>query len=175
MKEQRTKRAIKMMESIRDIYHINIDIETLLKESQIITRANMYRNILKSNDIGKDFAHFVVSKKSEAYIPSIKTPTEEGIDLLRKSGSIVIFAHPCLVKDKATVTKVLEMGVDGIEVRYPSLLNNEEEMRGYAKQYGILPSAGSDCHGDDSHADIGTCTLDRDEFLPIAEKINMKV
>ena len=36
-------------------------------------------------------------------------------------------------------------------------------------------SAGSDCHGDKSHADIGSATLNEEEFESIAEAIGFKI
>ncbi|MDE7106223.1 MAG: PHP domain-containing protein [Anaeroplasmataceae bacterium] len=52
-KEERKIRAIQMMERIRDIYYVKVDIEALLKENEVITRANMGYNIAKCNHISE--------------------------------------------------------------------------------------------------------------------------
>ncbi|MBQ9124986.1 MAG: hypothetical protein IJY14_04755 [Acholeplasmatales bacterium] len=99
----------------------------------------------------------------------------EGINLARRANCVVIFAHPCLLKKQENVEKILQYGFDGIEARYPSRKNNEEELTKLAKKYNLFISAGSDCHGDSTHADIGTCTLNEEEFKVIAEKLNFKI
>ena len=173
--ERRKARAIKMMNLIHDIYGLNIDIDKLLNESQIITRANMMRNIAICNNMSLKEASFYISNESKAYIPSTKMTVEEGIKLARSANCVVILAHPCLLKKQENIEKILSYGFDGIEVRYPSNKNNEIELTKIAKKYNLFISAGSDCHGDSTHADIGTCTLNLDEFKVIAEKINFTI
>ncbi|MBQ9124987.1 MAG: PHP domain-containing protein [Acholeplasmatales bacterium] len=57
--ERRKERAIKMMNLIHDIYGLKIDIDLLIKDSQIITRANMMRNIAICNNISLKEASFI--------------------------------------------------------------------------------------------------------------------
>ena len=173
--ERRKERAIKMMNLIHDIYGLKIDIDLLIKDSQIITRANMMRNIAICNNISLKEASFYITNDSKAYIPSTKMTVIEGINLARRANCVVIFAHPCLLKKQENVEKILQYGFDGIEARYPSRKNNEEELTKLAKKYNLFISAGSDCHGDSTHADIGTCTLNEEEFKVIAEKLNFKI
>jgi predicted metal-dependent phosphoesterase TrpH len=173
-KERRKARAIKMMENIRDIYHVKINLDKLLK-GNIITRANMMRNIAEENNISYAEAAFYTSKDSKAYIPSTKMSVSEGLDLAHQAGSIAIFAHPCLVKNRSIVEDLIKLGFDGIEVRYPSNKNDESYFLNLAKKYNLFISAGSDCHGDDTHADIGTSTLNEEEFRPLAKALNFKI
>lgn len=171
--ETRKKRAIEMINKIHDIYNLNINIEELLNDSEVITRANIQRNIAKNNNMTLKEASFYVSSKSKAYISSTKMTVEEGIKLARENNCFVILAHPCLISSRQYVKEILDYGFDGIEVRYPSDKNDEEYFLKLAEEYNILPSAGSDCHGDATHADIGTATLNEIEFLPIANKLGI--
>ena len=41
------------------------------------------------------------------------------------------------------------------------------------KRYNLFISAGSDCHGDSTHADIGSATLNKEEFEPIKRILNI--
>ncbi|MBO5711688.1 MAG: PHP domain-containing protein [Acholeplasmatales bacterium] len=170
--ESRRARAIKMMEKIRDIYNLKVDIEGLLNESRIITRANMLRNICRCNNLTKDEAAVYINNDSKAYIPSSKLSVEEGLSIANKAGCFTILAHPCLSPDYI-INDIIGLGFDGIEVRYPSDKNDEEKLRKLAKEYNLCISAGSDCHGDETHAPIGTATLDYEEFLPIANALNL--
>ena len=173
-KESRRKRAIKMMENIRDIYNIKIDLDKLL-EGNIITRANMMRNIAEANNISYAEAAFYTSKDSKAYIPSTKMTVEEGLKLIREENAIAIFAHPCLIKNQDLVEEIIKFGFDGIETRYANKKNDENHFNLLADKYHLLKSAGSDCHGDESHADIGSAVLNKEEFMPIAKLLNFNL
>ncbi len=173
--KKREERAIKMMNNIHDIYGLKIDIDDLFKNAQIITRANMLRSIAKCNNFSLEEASFYVSNDSKAYIPSTKMSVREGIKLARENNCFVILAHPCLIRHQENLREILDYGFDGIETRYPSPKNNEEFFKKIALEYNLIPSAGSDCHGDKTHSDIGTATLNEVEFKPIADKIGFKI
>ncbi len=175
LKEKRKNRAIKMLHKLHDIYGLKIDEEELLKGSEVITRANLMRHIAKHNNLTFDEAKVYCEHDSKAYIPSTKMTTEEGLALARKADCIAIFAHPCLVKNPDYVREILDLGFDGIEVRYPKYEHLEPHFRKLALEYNLLCSAGSDCHGDATHSDIGTCTLNEEEFLPIAKVLNFEI
>ena len=174
-KEKRKNRAIKMLHNLNEIYGFKIDIDSLLKESEVITRANIMRHIAKLNNLSFNEAKKYVSPDSKAYIPSTKISVEEGLKLAKSSGCLTILAHPCLIKNQDFVKELLDFGFDGIEVRYPNHLDMEDLYTKLAKEYNILISAGSDSHGDTTHEKIGTCTLSKEEFLPIANKLNFKL
>ena len=178
LKEKRRKRAIDMMNKIHDIYGLKIDLDSLLL-GEVITRANMLNNIAKCNNLTREEAQKYISNDSLAYIPSTKMSTEDGVKLARSANCVVIFAHPCLIKNQEYVEEILKFGFDGMEVRYPSKKNDEKHFRELAKKWNVLVSAGSDCHRgeekDGDHADIGTSTLDLDEFMPIAKLLNFEI
>lgn len=175
-KEERKERAIQMMKKIQQIYQVKIDLDSLLTENEVITRANMCYNIAKCNSISEKEAEVYVDRKSKAYIPSTKLSTAKGLQFVKNVGCLTILAHPCLLP-RSIVEEIIDLGFDGIEVRYPK---NKEEDEAYfsalAKRYHLFPSAGSDFHGDHGtkHAMIGTSTLSEKEFEPIRERLGLK-
>lgn len=170
----RKKRAINMMENIRDFYNVSINLDELLNENEIITRANMFRHLLKYNpNLKESEASFMVSQDSKGYISSTMLSVEDGLRLAKENGCITILAHPCLIKEEY-VEEILSYGFDGIEARYPSPKNDEEKFKALAKKFNLFISAGSDCHGDDTHADIGSATLNEVEFEPLNKLLNIK-
>ena len=177
-KEKRKQRAILMMEKIKEIYHLNMDIDALIKESEVITRANMLNHLIKYNNLEREVAQKYISNDSKAYIPSTKMSVEDGLKMAREADCFCIFAHPCLVKNQDYVEEILKYGFDGIEVRYPSKKNDEKKFTKLAKKYNLYISAGSDCHRgnlpDGDHGDIGTCTLNEEEFEPIKKALNIE-
>ena len=173
-KQKRINRAIKMMNNIHDIYGLYINLDEFINSSEIITRANMMRHIAKYNNMTLKEAKKYIMPDSKAFIPSSKITVEEGLKIAKESDAITIFAHPCLIKNQDYVEEILSLGFDGIEVRYPKYENMEEKYKKLADKYHLFYSAGSDCHGDETHSDIGTCTLNEDEFMPIAKLLNFK-
>ena len=174
-REKRKERALKMLDKLHDIYGLKTDREELLKSSEVITRANLMRHISKLNNISFEEAKKYCDFNSKAYIPSTKMTTKEGIDLAHKANCVAIFAHPCLVKNPDYIKELLDLGFDGIEVRYPKYESLEPFFTKLAKEYNLFISAGSDCHGDNTHSDIGTCTLNEIEFAPLANALNFKI
>ena len=175
LKEKRLNRALLMLHKINEIYGLKIDEKDLLKDSEVVTRANIMRHIARMNNMSFDEAKNYVNPSSKAYIPSTKMSAEEGVKFAHEANTIAILAHPCLIKNPDYVEELLKLGFDGIEVKYPKYEHLEPHFRKLAEKYNLLCSAGSDCHGDDTHADIGTATIDEADFIKIAEKLNFKI
>lgn len=174
-KENRKTRAIKMMNNIKEIYGLKIDMDLLFSTGEVITRGNMLRNLVIANNMSFEEAKFYISSDSKAYIPSSKLETKDGLALAKAANAVCIFAHPCLVK-REYIDEILSFGFDGIEVYYPAnKLGDEEYFKAKAKEYDLMWSAGSDCHGDKSHANIGTCYLNEEEFKPLAKAIGFRL
>ncbi|MNO62638.1 hypothetical protein D3C76_533180 [compost metagenome] len=99
-------------------------------------------------------------KPGYASLPRISP--EEGIQWIREAGGAPVLAHPGLYGDDELVIRIVEEGRPaGIEV-YHSDHGPDEEQRylQIARQYGLIPTAGSDYHGAREgivfHGDIGT-------------------
>jgi len=81
----------------------------------------------------------------------IYAPVEEGAAAIRAAGGIVALAHPGLVRDDATVARLLAEGVaDALEAPYGGYwTDGEARNAGYqrmAQEHGVPTSAGSDYH-----------------------------
>lgn len=170
---KRKERAIQMMNKIKEIYGLKVDLDDLLKSADktAVTRGNMLRNLMKCNELTLQEAQLYISNKSKAYIPMSKMLPNDGIDFLKRNNCFTILAHPVLLK-KETL-EMLDLSLfDAIEARYPKNgIGDFEYFANLAKQHKILISAGSDCHGDLSHSNIGTSCLTKEEFKPIAFSI----
>ena len=174
-KEKRRQRAINMMENMTKYYGLKINMDEFLDTKGVLTRGNMIRHIMKYNNLSMDEARFYILPESKAYLPSTKIAVPDAIKLIKENNGIAIFAHPCLIKKEEHLKEILKYDFDGIEVRYANPKNDEEKFRKIAIKRNFLMSAGSDCHGDKSHADIGSATLNEEEFKSIAEAIGFKI
>jgi len=172
IKAHRLKRARMMMERIKDIFKVNMDIDKMLMGRDIVTRGNMFQHIMEYNpSLTRDEVNKMVSNTSPAYIEAAKFNTKEGIEFLKKNNCLTIYAHPTLSK-KEIVEDVIRLGVDGIEFNYPKNKPGDKEwFISLAKKYNLLLSAGSDFHGDQNHAMIGTSTIDSDLWNKIKEAL----
>ena len=81
----------------------------------------------------------------------VYAPVEEGAAVIRASGGVVALAHPGLVRDDATVARLLAEGVvDALEAPYGGYWTDGEQRntvyQRLAQEYGVPTSAGSDYH-----------------------------
>lgn len=173
LESKRKKRAILMLNRIKDIYNVKIDLD-LLDAERTITRKNMLANILKCNDIDYDYARMLTSRSSKAYVPFSYLSVEEGLEFIHKNGGIAILAHPCLFKRKESILELMNYKFDGIEAIYLNELNDEKYFKDLASKYNLLISAGSDYHGDNSHSDLASVSLKEEELNLILNKLGLK-
>ncbi|MBI5667599.1 MAG: PHP domain-containing protein [Chloroflexi bacterium] len=95
-----------------------------------------------------------------AYVPRERLTPEGAIDLIHGAGGAAVLAHPGLLPDYAVmVVRLVSAGLDGVEVAHPK--NSETvraNLRALAGHYGLVMTGGSDYHGPESDAAIGSVT-----------------
>lgn len=98
------------------------------------------------------------------YTPPKRLDALETVEFIRSIGAVCVLAHPWLnlkTPDalEGFLRQAVPLGLDGMEVRYskftPEQSNLALEM---AERYGILPSGGSDYHGEAVKPDIAMGT-----------------
>jgi len=84
-----------------------------------------------------------------AFVPRYRLTPEEAIMLIKRTGGIPVLAHPKFGADKKKIVKYLKSkGIVGIEVWYEKHTQREEEKYlNWAKEFGLIPTGGSDSHG----------------------------
>ncbi|MFD3258619.1 PHP domain-containing protein [Paenibacillus lentus] len=99
-------------------------------------------------------------KPAYASVPRI-TP-EEAMQWIREAGGAPVLAHPGLYGDDELVKRIIASGQPvGIEVYHSDHgIEEEERYLEIANQFGLIPTAGSDYHGERQgvifHGDIGS-------------------
>lgn len=173
-REARYTRAYKMLDLLEKHFRIKLD-DKFIKERSSITRGTIADEIIKQgyNYTKREIFDKMIGNGCPAYLPSTKMTTEFGIKLIHENGGIAVLAHPCLFK-KNNVYDIILMGVDGLEGRYPSKLNDEKMYRRFAKNNHLLITAGSDFHyvNDSGHGEIGQCTIDGADLEKFLEVLN---
>jgi hypothetical protein len=97
---------------------------------------------------------------------------KDAIELIVSSDGIPVLSHPGATKRDTLIPKIVEYGLQGIEVYYPT--HQPEDVKRYkrlAKKYDLLITGGSDCHGT-RKPDIALGSIKIDDSL--VEKIKEK-
>lgn len=95
----------------------------------------------------------LLSPKCGFYHPPERIDAFRMIELIKSIGAAAVLAHPFLnLKEEAALRTFLgpakDAGLDGMEVLYPLFSEEKTQLAGkLAKEFGLLPSGGSDFHG----------------------------
>ncbi len=99
-------------------------------------------------DIRESFQNYL-SDDGPAYVPKLVLSLEEAIELVISSGGIPVLAHPRATKRDDLIPQMVECGLQGIEVYYPT--HSPGDVKRYerlAKENGLVATGGSDFHGE---------------------------
>ena len=97
-------------------------------------------------DIQTAFRTLLV-RGTPGYVPSTHITPQEAITAIRAAGGIAMLAHPGRLRDYALIDELVEHGLQGLEVFYPTHEAAQIQLfRDKAKKYGLLMSGGSDFH-----------------------------
>ncbi len=114
-----------------------------------------------------------------AYVQYEKFSAAEGIQLLRQSGAVPVWAHPYLFRGGTVETllpRLVDDGLMGVEVYHPNHSPSEvRRLEAYCQQYGLLMTGGSDYHGpaldgkSDNHAALNQLRVPLSLLSPIKQ------
>lgn len=151
LRESRLIRGEKMVEKLRE-NGINISIEEVreLTDEDFIGRPHIARVLLSKGyveGIGEAFDKYI-GKDKPAYVNRFKPSLKGAIDLIHNAGGVAVLAHPGIIKKDLIIEKAIAMGIDGIETFHSKhdyeIINKLQDM---AKEYSLICTGGSDCHG----------------------------
>ena len=85
-------------------------------------------------------------------------PMQSAVELIRGAGGIASLAHPPESFEVASFTRLADMGMQGMEVRFPAAsVSRTLALIAIAKQLGLRITGGSDCHGgQDTNRSVGS-------------------
>ena len=94
-----------------------------------------------------------IEKGQRYYLPRRMLSIERSVEVIREAGGVPVLAHPFQYKlEESALRQLIEHCMDhgllGMECRY-SLYDEEQSqyLLGLAKEYGLVPTGGSDYHG----------------------------
>lgn len=168
LQESRTDRNRRMCHQLTTIgLPVSLEEVSAIAGGEIITRAHFARLLLQKQYVYTRQEAFdkYLSPGLPGYVPRILPSPEECIALIHDAGGISILAHPTLYglpQDRLDLLcqELSPMGLDGIECFYSTYTPSQRKnMQRLAKRYALLPSGGSDFHGENKpHIQLGTGT-----------------
>ncbi len=149
---QRISRMKKMICRLAQ-FGMNIEFEEVLELAKggIIGRLHLAQIMKRkgyATSIAEAFNKHIGDRKA-CYVSRYKLSPEETISLIYHVGGISILAHPMLLHREDIIKDLPKKGLDGMEVFYHhQAKETTEHYEKMAKDYGLLVTGGSDCHGD---------------------------
>ena len=149
---QRVSRMKKMISKLAQ-FGMNIKFEEVseLAKGEVIGRLHLAQVMKKRGYVeyvAEAFNRYIGDRKA-CYVSRRKLSSEETISLIYRTGGVSIIAHPMLLHNNDIIIDLIKKGLCGIEVFYNHQpKKTTEHYEKIAKEYGLLVTGGSDCHGE---------------------------
>lgn len=152
-REKRAKQIVKKINSLNTGPKISFK-EVKDSAEGLIGRPHIAELLIKKGyvkNMEEAFSKYL-KRGAPCYVQRFKLTPQKGIKFLNKIGAITILAHPGLLPERIDFEKfiedLVESGLDGIEVFYPThSYKQKENLKKIAERKQLLISGGSDCHG----------------------------
>lgn len=161
----RTKRAQQMIEKLKR-HGVAISWEQVQARSKtrFIGRPHIFRTMEELNLVDplrrRDYFEYYLGQHGLAYVPHQEIETGEAIELILAAGGIPVLAHPGRSGTEEFIGKLITVGLQGLEVYYPS---HTPEMIVHfldlVNRYHLYITGGSDYHGDLRRTTMGAAVV----------------
>ncbi|NIM02560.1 PHP domain-containing protein [bacterium] len=175
-REARRKRAYKILEKL-DRLGVKIDPQQLFDLAGKGSVGRMHvAKVLKDEGfvdyLQEAFDRYLAYGKP-AYVPKLRLPSQEAINLISRLGGISVIAHPLYGgNSKEIIQKLKGLGLEGIEVYYTNHSPDDiKRFQSWANAFSLLITGGSDCHGTtlDEEVLIGNQGVSYDVLIQLKE------
>lgn len=154
-----------------------ITMEQVLAEAgkgQSLGRPHVGKALIRHghvSDIQTAFRTLLVRGKP-GYVPSTHITPHEAIAAIRAAGGVAVLAHPGRLRDYAMIDELVEHGLQGLEVFYPTHEAAQVQLfRDKAAKYGLLMSGGSDFHDIRYHKRGVGMEIDEADIKPFLDAV----
>jgi predicted metal-dependent phosphoesterase TrpH len=150
--------------------HLRItDIEKF-GDGKTIGRPHVAQAILETGAVGsvKEAFDRYLGEGKPAFVARYRLEAEDAVRLVRGAGGVTTVAHPGVSRlERIDLERLRGVGVDGVEVHHPD--HNPSVREKYlriAEALDLVPTAGSDFHGEAVNADrhLGEVTMDAEQL-----------
>ncbi|HHW06518.1 MAG TPA: PHP domain-containing protein [Clostridia bacterium] len=174
MTEQRANRIKKMLLRLAELgFPLDFAEVQQIAGAGVIGRPHLAVAMVNAGyvtDVQEAFARFL-TKGAPAYVAREKIDFRAAVQLIKKAKGVPVLAHPGLLKDNSLVKRIIDCGIEGMEVDYPE---HAPAYRQYLMElcrlHGLVATGGSDFHGKIKDVSLGKCGASRN----IVEQLRRK-
>lgn len=152
LSEARWTRFTEIVDKLKGLGYEIGETEVLTDEGmcKAIGRSHVARVLVKKGyfDAIRPCFEQLLMRGRPAYVPHFRLAPDELIDIIKGAGGVPVLANPKSIGDEAVVTDLIERGIGGIEVFYPSYdMQDTQHYLEIAQRHGLFVSGGSDYRG----------------------------
>lgn len=170
-------RHTRMELMIRKANHMGFKIKAAdIHYDGIPGRAHFGRALVRGGyvrDMREAFSKYL-KLNGPLYVPRFDISPGEIIKKIKTAGGVASLAHPGLIKDRRTIGKIVDLGLEGIEAYYP--LHSKKQIKEYlrlAQKHTLIPTGGSDFHGPkNKDTPLGAAGIEQAMVEKLKERIN---
>ncbi|MBM4320350.1 MAG: PHP domain-containing protein [Deltaproteobacteria bacterium] len=132
------------------------EVEARATSGEVVGRPHIAQVLLDKGVVPSVTDAFLryLAKGAPAYVDRERTTAAEAFAIIHAAGGLAVLAHPqlCRARDWEELARFVrglkELGLDGMEVHYPTLTPDEQaRLAALASKLGLLAGGGSDFHG----------------------------
>ena len=157
-RESREERVRKMLDRLSDLgVQLSMDEVRRASDGGALGRPHVAQALIRAGQVGswdEAFSRYI-GRHAPAYVRRSKLSPHDAVRAILAAGGVPVLAHPGLSGHDDMIPSLTEAGLAGIEAVYPD--HSEEQRMRYARlarQYGLIVTAGSDCHGPKSSSGV---------------------
>jgi 3',5'-nucleoside bisphosphate phosphatase len=173
----RERRGHAIVEKLRELgYPVSRERVDQLAAGGALGRPHVARALVEAGHVSSVAEAFdlLLGTGKPAYVSKERFRVEDAVNLIRAAGGLTSIAHPTLYPDhERLVPRLLDLGIDGIEVLHPDASPAERERYTHLARFrGVLATGGSDDHGTVKTAEtLGTIRVRDSSIRPILERL----
>jgi len=176
----REERVRKMLGRLSDLgAQLSMDEVRRFSDDGALGRPHVAQALMRAGLVGswdEAFSRYI-GRHAPAYVRRSKLSPHDAVRAILAAGGAAVLAHPGLSRYDDMIPSLVEAGLAGIEAVYPE--HSEEQRaryKGVAGQYGLIVTAGSDCHGPRSRSGVrvGLATTDYGVVRQLREKARIQ-
>jgi predicted metal-dependent phosphoesterase TrpH len=154
LKKIQDDRVARIRKIVAQLKQVNVNLEeNLILESSLpgtVGRPHVARMLVKmgfARDLKDAFMKYLV-KDAPGYVPHFKLTPVEAVKLIKRCKGAPVFAHPGISRSDEIIPELIEAGLCGLEVFYPSHgYQREAHYLALCEKYKLIPTGGTDFHG----------------------------
>ncbi|RKY29624.1 MAG: phosphatase [Candidatus Omnitrophota bacterium] len=151
LQQNRRERVHKMVAKLRSI-GVDLPIDSVfdISKNATVGRLHVARAMVKEGLVSEVAVAFdkYIGEKAPAYVCNFRFTPEDAVRLIKQLGGIPIIAHPYTLNNDQLIPELVSHGIMGLEAYYPQHSSHlTQRYLELAKQYNLLVTGGSDCHG----------------------------